>query len=422
MKQKWKLWHWIAIVTVSVLVLLMTGIGIWWGIKDVESFSEGWSLISDLAAPRENDVYYKKSYSASDKKAKKWADRVVANAGGEQLTNGELQVYYWMNVYTFLNYNSYYAVSAGLDYTQPFDKQTSTEFDGTWQQYFLDMALENWHKEQALALIAQESGITLGVEQQVELDNLRKELAVSAVDGGYSSIDAMLHHDMGAGCSYEDYYSYRYTYYLADAYFTLKNQEALDKITADDWERYFQEHQEELDKKGITKESGQVYDVRHILLIPKDGKEDEQGNVTYTDEAWEACREEAQKLLDKWLDEGGDEALFAKYADQYSEDTGSNTNGGLYEGLAENTDILKEFVEWYSGIGRKVGDYGLVKTQRGYHIMYLSAMEPQWEAAAKEGLLKDASDQLVAEALKRYPMTVDYKNVVLSVVDLTTLE
>ena len=83
---------------------------------------------------------------------------------------------------------------------------------GTWQQFFLDKALDSWHEEQSLALSATDNGITLTPEAQIDLDNLRKELAASVSEGGYSSINAMLQHDMGAGCDFDDYYSYRYTY------------------------------------------------------------------------------------------------------------------------------------------------------------------------------------------------------------------
>ena len=418
MKHKLKTWHWALIITASVLIMLIASIAIWWSIMDVESFSEGWTLIENLVNPPSNDIHYKESYSVSDKKAKKWADKVVANVGHQELTNGELQVYYWMEVYTFLNYNGQYAISQGLDYTQPLDQQTYAEYGGTWQQYFLEEALGSWHEEQALALMAQTNGMTLSTEDQVELDNLRKDLAASVVKAGYSSIDAMLQSDMGAGCSFDDYYSYRSTYTFANTWFSAKSEEALDQITSEDLETYYSQHQTELADKGISKDSGLIYGVRHILVTPPGGAKDSNGNMSYTDEEFERCRQEAQELMDKWLAEGGTEPLFAQYANDYSADPGSNTSGGLYEGLKANTDILKEFVAWYSDSSRKIGDYGLIKTSQGYHIMYLSTMEQEWKAAAREALLSEASKAIVSEATAKHPIEVTYKNIVLSVVDL----
>lgn len=422
MKHELKTWHWAVIITAAVLGLLVLTVGIWWSVMEVESFSEGWELVSNLVAPPENDAQYKKSYTASNGKSKRWADKVVATIGDQELTNGELQVYYWMEVYTFLNFNGYYAVSQGLDYTQPLDEQIYDEYGGTWQQYFLEEALNSWHEEQSLALTARENGITISKEAQVELDNLRKELAASVVESGYSSIDAMLQSDMGAGCDFDDYYSYRYTYTLADTYFTAKSDETLSKITSNDLETYYSEHRTELADKGISKDSGLLYSIRHILTTPPGGAMDSDGKMSYTDEEYERCKENAQKLLDGWLGEGGTETLFAQYATLYSEDTGSNDNGGLYEGLTAKTDILKEFVAWYTDPQRKVGDHGLIKTSQGYHVMYLSSMEPQWEATCREALLKEASDVIITESKAKHPLSVNYKKIVLSVVDLSSLQ
>jgi hypothetical protein len=143
--------------------------------------------------------------------------------------------------------------------------------------------------------------------------------------------------------------------------------------------------------------------------------------MSYTEDEYNRCRQEAQELMDKWLAEGGSEDLFAQYANDYSADEGSNTSGGLYQGLKANTEVLKGFVAWYSDSARKVGDYGLVKTSRGYHIMYLSSMEPEWQMAARDALLTEFSDSIVSEAIRSYPMDVTYKNIVLSVVDLSSL-
>lgn len=422
MKHKLKTWQWALIITVSVILVLIASIGIWWSIMDVESFSEGWSLIKNLVNPPANDVHYKESYSVSDKKAQKWADKVVATIGNQKLTNGELQVYYWMEVYTFLNYNGQYAISQGLDYTQPLDQQTYAEYGGTWQQYFLEEALNSWHEEQALALTAQANNVTLSTEDQVELDNLRQSLAASVVETDYPSIDAMLQSDMGAGVTFDDYYSYRNTYAFANAWFSAKSEAALEQITSADLETYYSQHRTELADKEISKDSGLIYGVRHILFEPPGGAKDSNGNMNYTEEEYVRCQREAQALMDEWLEEGGTEALFAQYANDYSADAGSNTNGGLYEGLKADSDILKEFAAWYSDPVRKVGDYGLVKTSQGYHIMYLSSMEEEWKVASREALLDEASDAIVAEATGKYPIEVTYKNIVLSVVDLSNVE
>ena len=415
-KKKPKLWQIILASFAALVLLLSLTVAVWWSIAGVKSFDEGVQLIVKLIVPRENDVYYKDSYSVSDKKAKAKHDKVVATVGDRTLTNGQLQIDYWMHVYDFLENYGYYAVYQGLDYTQPLDQQQCQEVNGTWQQFFLKEALDGWHSYQAMALMAEKEGITLSESLQSSLDNLRQTLTTSAIQGGFSTVEAMLQADMGAGCTYEDYYSYMETYYMGYMYFS-QQYKLIDTSDAA-IEAYFAANQAILGDSGITKDSGNLYDVRHILFKIEGGTTDEDGKTTYTEEEWEACRESAQKLLDEWLAGEHTEETFAELANEYSADTGSNTNGGLYKDLDKDTNFVKEFVDWYMDENRKVGDYGLIKTDYGYHIMYCSDIEAQWIAACRSGLLDEGSAAILKAAAAAYPMDVNYKKIVLAVVEL----
>lgn len=417
-RRKLPVWAMALIITVAVLGTLAGAIAIWWAAVDVERFDEGWRLVLELFDPSENDVKYKDSYTVSAKKAMKWRDKVVASVGDEVLTNGELQVYYWKNIYDFLNNYGYYAVYAGLDYTKPLDEQKCLENDSTWQQFFVDDAIMGWHKYQAMALLAKAEGLELSEQMRSDLENLRSTMAKNAVDGGYTSIDAMLQYDMGPGCTYEDYYSYTETYFYGYAYFEEKYDAEEEKIDQKMIEAYFKEHEEELAEENITKESGLLYDVRHILIGVEGGTKDEGGNVTYSEEEWQACQKKAQELLDQWKAGDATEESFAALAKEHSADTGSNTNGGLYEDLDADTNFVKTFKEWYLAEGRKAGDYGLVKSEYGYHIMYFSGAEEEWIAASREGLLEEAANTIAMVAMDRYPLSVDYSKIVLGLVDL----
>lgn len=417
-KKKIKLWQLVLGIVACFVLLLSLSTVVYWSVIGVKSFDEGVQSIVKLFTPRENNVFYKDSYSVSDKKAAKAKDKVIGTIGDQEMTNGELQIYYWMNVYDFLNNYGYYAIYSGLDYTQPLDEQNCPDVEGTWQQFFLEDALSGWHNYQAMALMAQEMGMELDESMQEDLDNLRDTLTTSALESGFSSIDAMLQSDMGPGCTYEDYYSYMETYYRGYAYFSEKYDEL--EITDAMLEGYFTAHEAELKESGVTKDSGSLYDVRHILIEIDGGTKDEDGKMTYTDADWEACREEAQKLLDKWLAGEHTEKSFAEMANEHSADTGSNNAGGLYEDLDEDANFVKEFKDWYLDESRKEGDYGLIKTEYGYHIMYFSGAEEEWVAASRDGILSEESARILAEATAKYPMTVKYKNIVLGVVDLST--
>lgn len=416
-RKKVKWWQIVLVSLAGLILLLSLTVAVWWSIAGVKSFGEGWKMVTELFVPRENNVYYKDSYSVDEKKAQKNRDKVVATIGDYKLTNGMLQIYYWNNVYDFLENYGYYAVYMGMDYTQPLDQQNHPEEDGTWQHYFLDKALNNWHAYQSMALMAQKEGIQISKEMQDSLDNLRQTLTSAALQNGFASIDAMIQSDMGPGCTFDDYYSYTKTYYEGYMYYS-KMSEGIDTTQAA-IDAYFTAHEAELKEAGVTKESGNNYDVRHILIEVTGGTKGEDGKTVYSDEDWENCRVKAQKLLDDWLAGEHTEDTFAKLAGEHSADGGSKENGGLYTGLDKNTSFVKEFVDWYMADGRKVGDYGLVKTDYGYHIMYCSAIEAKWVEACRQGLLTDAYADILDAAMDEFPMDVNYKNIVLGVVDMS---
>lgn len=415
MKSKgWK----IALATVAIgLLLVCLSVVVYWGVIGVTGFNDGMKHLSELLLPRENDVYRKASYSVSNEKAEKKSDRVVARMEDAELTNGLLQVFYWMDVYEYLENYGYYAVYYGLDHTQPLDEQTCKENGGTWQQFFLEKAILNWHSYQALAMKAKAEGVPLGEDFQSDLDNLRASLTDAVMESDYTGIDALIQADMGAGCDYDDYYRYMDTYYRGYSYLEQK----LDafSITDDMIENYYEEHTDELTEEGISKDSGNVMDVRHILIAVEGGTEDEDGETVYSDAEWEVCRGEAQKVLDEWLAGDATEETFAALAYEHSEDTGSNENGGLYQNLDAESGFVPEFIDWYMDESRKPGDYGLIRTDYGYHVMYFVESEEQWLRTCRKGVLTEKTSELLREAREQYPMEVEYKKIALAVVDFS---
>lgn len=411
----------ITLAVVAILLLLVClSVVVYWGVIGVTSFDEGMEHLTGLFRPKVNNVYRKDSYSVSDEKAVKTTDQVVAKVGDSELNNGLLQIFYWMDVYEYLENYGYYAVYYGLDYTQPLDEQTCKDTQGTWQHFFLDKALLNWHSYQAFAKMADEEGMELKEELQSELDNLRWNLTEEVLDSGYSGIDAMLQADVGAGCDYDDYYRYMDTYYRGYSYLEQKLEEF--KITDELINAYFDDHAEELAEDGITKDSGDVKDVRHILIAVEGGTENEDDIMTYTEEEWETCRKEAQAVLDEWLAGKASEESFAQLAHEYSEDTGSNENGGLYESLDEKSGFVQEFIDWYMDESRKPGDYGLIKTEYGYHVMYFVQSEAQWIRNCRQGVRTDKAAELLTTARERFPMEVEYEKIALAVVDFSQNE
>ena len=413
-----KRWKLALLLLATALLGLCLSVVIYWGVTGVTDVREGLQQVAQLVLPKENNVYRKSSYSVSAAKAAKTADRVVASVGEEELTNGLLQIFYWMEVYDYLENYSYYAIYNGLDYSKPLDDQSYSDEGGTWQQFFLENAVKNWHGYLALGMLACQEGQEMDPELRSELDSLKSTLTQAVVEEGYSSLDALIQKDMGPGCSYEDYETYMQIYYAGHSYLGQKLEEF--QVTMADIEAYYEANSQELD--GVTKDSGNFADVRHILIAVQGGTEDEDGDVIYSQEEWDTCKDQAQKVMDQWLAGAATEESFAELAGEYSEDTGSNSNGGLYTSLDAESGFIPEFIEWYMDENRKPGDYGLLQTDYGYHVMYFSASEPKWIRTCRDALVQEKTNELLSKALEQFPMEIDYKKITLGVAELNVSE
>lgn len=352
-------------------------------------------------------LYQIKSYSGTAEAVAAARDTVIATLGDAQLTNGLFQMYFWMDVYDFLNNYGSYVSSYGLDISKPLDAQGCPNTDGTWQHHFVGSALEAWRYYQSLALAFDEAGMVMSEEHQKKLDGLEDELKADAEEGKFESIDAMIQTDAGPGALAEDYYLYTTLYYKAYSYFN-NTLDAID-ITDEMIDEYFTKNQAKLSVDGITKDTGDCCSVRHILFqVPTEAK----------DADWEECRQKAEDTLNKWLAGGATEDSFAALAKELSEDPGSQEQGGMYNGLTSQTNFVQEFKDWYLAEGRQVGDYGIVKTSYGYHIMYYSGTEPIWYYYCREMIRDEKANELVNNAVSKNTLSVDYEKILIGEVQL----
>ena len=135
-------------------------------------------------------------------------------------------------------------------------------------------------------------------------------------------------------------------------------------------------------------------DIRHILVEAKNednpDTDADESTEDPTLKALDAAEQKAKELLAQW--ENGDKTptSFGQLANEYSADTGSNTNGGLYTVVAPG-DMIADFNDWVFAEGRQVGDTGLVKNTesytQGWHVIYYQAHnEPVWKIAARDAL------------------------------------
>lgn len=140
-------------------------------------------------------------------------------------------------------------------------------------------------------------------------------------------------------------------------------------------------------------------DVRHILIKAELDQEDD---VTTTDvdestvpsqASLDAAKAQAEDLLSQW--ESGDKTAksFGELANQYSADTGSNTNGGLYEKVSKG-QMFEAFNDWIFDEARQPGDTTLIENtqsgQQGWHVVYYQGTDtPVWKNTADSALRSD---------------------------------
>ena len=143
-----------------------------------------------------------------------------------------------------------------------------------------------------------------------------------------------------------------------------------------------------------------VVSVRHILV---EAEADENG--TWSDKALDVAKNRAEEILAEW--ESGDrtEESFAALAEQYSTDTGSNTNGGLYENIAKG-QMVEEFDAFCFG-DRKPGDtavvYGSNGQYAGYHVVYFVGEGEEYSRViARNALRSENVDAWIEEITPDY--------------------
>ena len=365
-----------------------------------------------------DDVTHLGTYTVSDEEVLAAADTVVATLGTGDLTLTDLQIYYWSEVFNFLNSYGSYASYLGLDYTVPLDQQlcSMAETEMTWQQYFLGAALDTWCAYQALSLEADEAGHEMNQETKDFLAAIPDDMATLAESYGFASVEELLRENFGPGVTVDTYEKHMYTYYNGYSYFS----DLYDAVvyTDDQIEAYFEENADYYAEQDVTKESGKYVDVRHVLLMPQDenAATGEDGYPVYSDEAWEACRVKAESLYEEWKKGDLSEDSFAHLAMDNSED-GNAAEGGLYENVYVG-QMVEPFENWCFDESRKTGDHGLVKTRFGYHIMFFVGSEDIWFSTAHSDMMAAAMENVIPDAVAKYDLDVDYASIKLGYLDM----
>jgi len=204
-------------------------------------------------------------------------------------------------------------------------------------------------------------------------------------------------------------YNYGYMYFTTLSYDV--------DLTEEDIVDYFTMNETHYAQQDITPSSGYTVDIRHLLMIPESEEHTvdiaQDGTVTCAEEVWDACRLEAEALLEGWMTaRKKTEATFADLANKNSDDTGSALNGGSYRQLLPG-QLIPVLDSWCFDPERIPGDTAILRSDYGYHILYFSGKTDLWYARAEADLTARKQADIIAAAKERFPMEVDYSAIAL---------
>ena len=378
------------------------------------------------------------------------------SVGSRNYSAAETGYYYANQYYTFANNYGSYASLFGLDTSngiRGLDKQECGFAEGSWKDYFLNAAKSQMLQNTALNDYAKANGITLDEGEIAAVDASFEGIDEAAKSYGYGSADKMMAANYGGGVSVKlvrDVYlenalaskaleaaadsftysdekleetyaaydgskdSFSYSYVTVEAHDHDAGAEGSEEEHADadqttlsgenlyiaaDWMKDASRKAGDI----TVEESGdhiyvvvflgrddnhyKTVSVRHILV-----KAEADANGNYSDEAKAAAKAKAEQILAEFNAGDKSEDSFAALANQYSEDAGSNTRGGLYEGIYKG-QMVKEFNDFCFAPHSK-GDtaivYGESSSYAGYHVMYFVGEGELYAYAIAKDELKDS--------------------------------
>ena len=358
--------------------------------------------------------------------------QVVASIEDQELTNGKLNILYRLAV------SSYQAREGepAPDFEKPLDTQVC-ELPGdhvTWQQYFIQKAIDNWQSIQSLerrshmpmvrnekyfevdqakhtqymtdmpinerVLYDEDATFQLNKKDQAYMDELEDHLGKVARDKGYSGIRDLVSGEFGSNAAEKDFLelaelmNYAYFYFIDQTYFDLTEEE-MDAALAQ-----------------IPAAAGDLVDFRHILVYDEEAMTvGPDGRVTGSEEAWDASRKLAEDLVKKFnTGKKKDDTAFSVLAHANTKDEGSRLTGGMYVNVHKG-QLIAPLDAWCFNPARKPGDIDIVKSDFGYHVLYLKDKKDgrtlEAEEAAKQAKLK----LIMEECTYNYPMTLDYSKI-----------
>lgn len=144
-------------------------------------------------------------------------------------------------------------------------------------------------------------------------------------------------------------------------------------------------------------------DARHILISVAEDASDEDRDT---------AKQKIEDIYQEWKDGEATEDSFAKLAEEYSNDTGSQSNGGLLSDVRQG-EMVSEFDQWLYDSDRQEGDVEIVESSFGYHIIYYIGENdtPYWQRSVDSAMRSEAYTEWYNELIKDYAIDTNWLGV-----------
>lgn len=304
---------------------------------------------------------------------------IAGTVGEEELNTIEFSYYYHdaINEYYNEKYEIYqdetdsYLLAEGLDTTKPLNEQyADEEKTQTWDQFFIERALEDAKRDIILNNEAKANSFELDEEQQASVDNVVSNIEMFAPYYGYANADGYMRAIYGNGASLKSYRNYYERTIIADSYYDAHQADY--SYTDEQMRAYEAEDDKAINYTAFTYTS--VY--LSYTYFQQGGTEDENGTVTYSaeedDAARAAMKAAAEDLITATTDEELQEKVDALTLKEGSKAGVSQNKNMRYVNFSgANADLTK----WVIDENRKDGDIDLIPVTtddgktNGYYVL-----------------------------------------------------
>lgn len=284
---------------------------------------------------------------------------------GKEMSVAKLNIFYVAQYSSFVDSYGSYAMYFGLDTSNGLygleNQACEMSQDGTWRGYFLEQAVLMAQQIQALNEWASANSVELDETDLAGVETTLDQMSATAVTYGFAGPEEFLSACYGKGVTMDLYREYLREYALGFKAYSAY----MDTLGFSD---------EELDEYYLSlgyEEGENEYNLtsmRHILIMAEAG-----ADGSFSEEALSAARARAEELYAEWLAGDKTEESFAELANAYSDDGGSNTNGGFYGDITKG-QMMPDIDSWLFA-GREYGDTTLIDINDRYagtHIVFFA--------------------------------------------------